>query len=320
MHGPVIVALTMLGASLWGRGGSPAACVPASGVSGGCLTTGAQTIAGPKSFTDTVFVGNGVREDWDGGPVPGSVNASYFTAYKQFHGLGLDGLLLTDGGAPVGSFNCRGVGGDGHGNGQPCITNPDGIVEIYGRAVGTTEYQEDYSQTGNLCPIELYDIGPDLTRDGGINNNAMLCIGKYGAGDKLFRFYRDGNFKMDGTTLTIAGARAIIQAGAATGPTGLEMYGRVSSGGGRTRSGVYLANLVALNATDDAVEVLDNTGNYVASITAQGAFRFGLVVTGAEPTCPGASNLNLGQMHFNTTIQKLRVCTSSGWETVSSSP
>lgn len=321
MHGPVVLLLSVLsGSGLWGRGGINPFCTPASDVSGGCLTTGAQSIAGPKNFVDTVSVGNGVREDWDGGPVPGSVNASYFTAYKQFHGLGLDGLLLTDGGAPVGSFNCRGVGGDGHGNGQPCVTNPDGIVEIYGRAVGTTEYQEDYSQTGNLCPIELYDIGPDLTRDGGINNNAMLCVGKYGSGDKLFRFYRNGSFKMDGTTLTIAGPRAILEAGAATGPAGLELVGRVNAGGGRTRAGVYLTNLVALGATDDAVEVLDHTGNYVAGITVQGALRLGQVVTGAEPTCPGTSNLNLGQMHFNTTVQKLRVCTSGGWETVSSAP
>jgi len=314
--------------SMWTPGASDGAspCLPASATDGGCLTADTQSIAGNKFFTGYIAIdgglsiGNGVREDWDGGTMPGAAQASYFVAYKQFHGMGADGLLLTDGGAPVGSFNCKGVGGDGHGNGQPCLTNPEGIVEIYGRAVGTSEYQEDYSQTGNLCPVELYDIGPDLTRDGGINNNAMVCMGKYGAGDKLFRFYRDGSFKMDGTTLSIAGPRAIIQALAATGPAGLEVYGRTNSGGGRGRAGVYVANLVALGATDDSFQVLDSSGLWVASITAQGAVRFGLVVTGAEPTCPGASNLNLGQVHYNTTVQKLRVCTSGGWETVTSAP
>lgn len=302
-------------------------CVPASGVVGGCLTAEAQSIAGAKTLLSTMTVGNSARADWDGGAIVGVALAKYFEAYSQHHGFGYFadgsvGMLTADSGyaQSIGSFSCTGIGGDGIGNGQACLTNPLGIVEIYGHTIGTN--QEDRGQTESLCPIELYDMGGDYTADGGTNVGPILCMAKIGSADKIWRLMRNGDVYMDGNELRLRGPRSIVRAGQNGSPTsvGLELFGNIAQGGGRARAAAYVANQNFLQPNDELLQVTDtnNAGHF--GVTTQGAVRFGQMATVSEQTCPGASSVNLGQVHFSLTENALRLCTSAGWKTLAVVP
>ena len=62
----------------------------------------------------------------------------------------------------------------------------------------------------------------------------------------------------------------------------------------------------------------NNAGHF--GVTTQGAVRFGQMATVSEQTCPGASSVNLGQVHFSLTENALRLCTSAGWKTLAVVP
>lgn len=281
--------------------GSAWSCVGSGGASSVDTCTGNSCLIGPNS------------NYWDGGN-PATTTSQRFVASGQFHGFCTDGVACTDGGYAIASYDCSGVGGDGLGNGQPCVGNSQGIVEIYGHVAPA---QEAYGQTGDLCPIEMYDMGPATLLDGGPNVNSMVCIGHAGAGDKVWRIKRNGDVYMDGVQLRLRGPRSVIAAGPGTTNAGLELFGNILSGGGRGRAAMYVTNQNFLGPTDDVLQVIDTNNAGFMSVTTQGAIRLGSVASGAESTCPGASNLNLGQFEWNPTIDRSRLCTSTGWVSLS---
>jgi len=222
-----------------------------------------------------VCVGPGTNY-WDGGQ-PATTTSQLFVATGQFHGY------LNDAGYAMASFSCSGVGGNGVGNGQPCLSNPTGIVEIYGHTVGTA--QEALGQTEGLCPIEIYDMGPDHLTDGGDNLGTAVCVGRNGSGDKFWRLMRNGDMLMDGTSFKMRSQRAIISATHGTQPYGgpLELYGNPAGGQAHAASAVQMASSTTMYRNDDIVQVISNVGEF--DVLAEGAIRLGSLASNELPPC-----------------------------------
>lgn len=273
----------------------------------------------PTYVEGDLICGDRVREGWDGGAPPiGVVEGSIFNAYGQAHTLS----FLADGGVGreddnwnkpggaferLGAYNCTGVGGDGRGNGFACLSNPKGIVEIYGHTVGTP--QEGLGQGESLCPIEIYDVGSSVLSDGGSNVGPSFCIGKMGAGDKMFRVMRNGNVHIDGNELRLRGYIAKI-----VGTAGYLHFEAASYSAAGPVFLIKRGSGAALTSGNFA-EFFDGL-NKIGAISYQGGTRLGCVTTASRESCNSSKRGTLlcvtdGLEDGGTALE---FCNGSSWE------
>lgn len=144
------------------------------------------------------------------------VASAYVATTPNFYLLTVDaGVQLADGGGlgntRIGGFNCPGVV-----NGVPCVSNPNGIVEIYGHQPRGQAYS-------TVCSVELYNAV-----EGGSAAGCIMGVGDGFTSNKMFRVMAGGNVYQQGNLYFENGGRLIRQ----TSPNQyLEISGKAASEG-----------------------------------------------------------------------------------------
>ena len=142
--------------------GTVISCIPASGVVGGCIAAGTQTLPGDKTFSS------------DGGQSSGVVAGNFRAQYVPY---GTTSGPWQDGGAySLGGFNCgapNGLAGSGlWEHGVPCLSDLTGPLEVTGN------YPDIWYDGDDICTMEIQTppqnpraLGCNLTVQNGAQKN-----------------------------------------------------------------------------------------------------------------------------------------------------
>lgn len=164
----------------------------------------------------------------DPGVDGGNVSSCFTATTPGFYGQKLDS------GVAAGAFMCPGVA-----NGVPCLSNPKGIIELYGHVL------PENTPELTVCDVELY---AELDRSAG----CVMGVGVGPTSNKVFvvgpqgQTYQQGNVYLRGNSTRVE---------AQTSNHALELRGNLAPNTSGY-PGVWLSNAQRLGVGQDAVQVL----------------------------------------------------------------
>lgn len=201
--------------------GTVISCIPASGVVGGCLTAGTQTLAGGKTFQGDGGQGTGVK-------------AGHFWALDVPYGT-QSGPWQDGGSYVLGGYNCgrpSGLTGDGlWEHGVPCLTGYTGPMEI------TANYPDIFYDGDDIATVEI-TTPPQNPRAAGSNLTVM------NGPQKNFWVRHDGSvWTLGNINFHTAGGHTIY---VDQSPGSITLQGNIPSGIGADYGAVYSGNASVL--------------------------------------------------------------------------